>query len=286
MEPWLFFAIATIFTSGLHNFSIKVAAERNYNVSIINLYTYIISSTLLWIYLIFHLESVNFSNIHIILLLAIWNSFTFFLSLFTRVKAMQKVDAVIFFPLYKTFWPIIITLISIFFFKEILTTKEIIWIIIWISVPLLLITNSEKKRQNHLFLWVTFIILTAILTAFSSSLLKEAMVKWFDPASLIFISSIFGFIFSLISLKIFKKEKKKYNKKWIWKVAIISWLLHLASFATFTLSLTWNLAVVFTISSFSILIPIILSIIVYKDHFNIKKWIVIILSIISIILFI
>jgi len=28
METWLIFAIATIFTSGLHNFSLKIAAEK------------------------------------------------------------------------------------------------------------------------------------------------------------------------------------------------------------------------------------------------------------------
>jgi uncharacterized membrane protein len=63
-------------------------------------------------------------------------------------------------------------------------------------------------------------------------------------------------------------------------------IFHFLAFMTFQKALTGNLAVVFTINSFSILIPIILSIIFYKDHFNKKKAFVIALSIVSIILFI
>jgi uncharacterized membrane protein len=48
----------------------------------------------------------------------------------------------------------------------------------------------------------------------------------------------------------------------------------------------WNLAIVSTITSFSILIPIVLSVIFYKEKMTYKKAFVIFLSIISIILFI
>ena len=286
MENWLIFAIANIFLSGLHNFSMKIAAEKKYDISIINLYSYAIWIIILWTYLLFNITEVSFNNIYIIILLAFWNWLLFFLSMFSRVESMKNIDTVIFFPLYKTFWPIIVTIISVSFFKEILSIKEIIWIILWIIVPLLLITNSEKKRQKNLYVWVMLVLITAILTAFSSSMLKEARVQEYSIVLLLLFSSIFWLLFSIISYKYLKKKKMKFNKKWIKKFSIISGFLHLLSFVTFTLALKWNLAIVFTIWSFSILIPIVLSIIFYKDHFNLKKWLVIILSIISIILFI
>jgi len=287
MEIWLIYAITTIFVSWLHNFTLKVAAERNYNVSIINFYSYLIGIIVLGWYILFNLDNIDYTNIYFITLLAFWNSLFFFSSMFSRVSAMKNIDAVIFFPLYKTFGPILIIIISFFFFKETLEFKEIIWIIIWISVPLLLITSSENKRQKNLLLWVILVLITAVLTAISSSISKEIMIRNFDVWLYLFISSIFGLIFSIISYKIFtKNNNKKYNNNWIIKISVISWILHLASFISFTLALEWNLAVVFTIASFSILIPIILSIIFYKDHFNLKKWIVIVLSIISVLLFI
>lgn len=287
MELWLIYAIITIFVSWLHNFTLKIAAEQNYDVSVINFYSYLIWVIFLWWYMLLNFNNIDLSNIYIISLLAFWNWLFFFLSMFSRVSAMKNVDAVIFFPLYKTFWPILVTIISVFFFKEVLEIKEIIWIIIWISVPLLLITNVENKRQNNLLMWLILIIITAILTAISSSMSKEIMIRSFDVWLYMFISSVFGLIFSSISYKIFTKHKKrKYNKEWLVKLSIISWILFLMSHISFTLALEWNLAVVFTIVSFSILIPIILSIIFYKEHFNLKKWIVIVLSIISVLLFV
>ncbi len=286
MDFWIISAIITIFVSGFHNFTLKIAAERNYDVSIINFYSYLIWIILVCIYVLWNFNNIDFSNIYIIWLLAFWNALFFFFSMFSRVEAMKNVDTVIFFPLYKTFGPILITFISIFFFRETLEFKEIIWIIIWISVPLLLITNSENKRQKNLLLWVILILVTSILTAVSSSISKEIMIKDFDVSLFLLINSIFGLIFSVISYKFLKKRKKIYNEKWVIKLSIISWFFHLLSFLFFILALKWNLAIVFTICSFAILIPIILSVIFYKDHFDFKKWLVIALSIISIILFI
>jgi len=285
METWLIWAIVVIFVSGFHNFTLKIAAERNYDVSVINFYSYLISIIFLWLYLIYDFKNIDFSNIYTVMFLALWNSLFFFLSMFSRVKAMKNVDTVIFFPLYKTFWPILVTIISLFFFKEILETKEIIWIIIWITIPLLLITRSEDKRQKDLYLWIIFILITSIATAISSSMSKELMVEHLNIYLYLFIGSIFWLFFSIISY-IFITNKKKHNKKWLLKIWVISWFFHLASFISFNLALAWNFAVVFTISSFSILIPIILSVIFYKDHFDLKKGLVIVLSIISIIMFI
>jgi uncharacterized membrane protein len=286
MESWLIFALANAFISWLYNFTHKIAAERNYNISIMTIYTYLVWIIIFWTYLLFKYQNIDFFTIKNIAIFAFWNSLFFILSIFSRIKSMKNIDTVIFFPLYKTFWPILVTLLSIFYFKETLEPKEIIGIIIWIIIPLMLITNSENKRQKNLYLWVVFILITSVLTAISSWISKEFMLQSYNIVIFLFVWSIFWLIFSIFSYYYFNSKKKKYNNVWIWKFSIICWVLHAIWYACFTLALTWNLAVVFTISSFSILIPIILSIIFYKDHFDLKKWLIIILSIISIILFI
>ena len=285
METWLIFAIISVFAAWFYNFTFKIAAEKNYDVSLMSIYSYVIMTILFWAYIIF-INNINLNNIWIVILLALVNATFFFMSSLTRVRSMKNIDTVIFFPLYKTFWPIIVTIISIFFFKETLNIKEIIWIIIGITVPLLLITSTENKRQKNLFLWIILVLITAILTALTSSASKEIMVQWLSWSLYLFLTSIFWVFVSIISYKSKNNKNKKYNKEWFIKIAIINWILQFLAFASFMLALEWNLAIVFTINSFSILIPIILSIIFYKDHFNFKKWIVILLSIISILLFI
>lgn len=285
MEIWFLFAIVSIFTSGLHNFTLKVAAENKYNISILNIYSFLIVIVCIGFYLALNIDQITLSLTKPILILSSLSWLLFYLWMFSRIEALKNVDTVIFFPLYKTFWPIIVTMISIFFFHEQLEIKEILWIILWVSIPILLVTNSEKKKQINLMLWLILIIITSILSAIGSWISKEVMIQEYNVALYLFITSIFWFIFSVISYKL-SKNKQKNSHKSMWKLSLLSWILYLSSYITFMYALQWNLAIVFTINSFSILIPIILSIIFYKEHFDFKKWCVILLSIISILLFI
>jgi len=112
------------------------------------------------------------------------------------------------------------------------------------------------------------------------------MVREYNIFVFILFSSFFWLLFSKISYLHQKRNNKIHNWEWIVKFSIISWVLQLLSFFFFTSALEWNLAIVFTINSFGILIPIILSVFFYKEHFNLRKGLVILLSIVSVMLFI
>lgn len=289
MEIWIIYAIVSAITSWFYNFTFKVIAKYNYNTPLITYYSYISWALIAWLWLIYYLQNntITINEFIFIWILALFNTLLFSLSIFSRVESMKNIDTVIFFPLYKTFWPIMVTMVSIFFFKETLDLKETLWIIIGIMVPLLLINNRENKVQKNLLYWVILVIITSILTVFSSIAVKQTIIMNFSIELFIFLTSLFGIFFNYIIYKLrFKKHNQKYESKWIIKFSIITWLLHFLSFVFFAEALVWNFAIAFTINSFSILIPIILSIIFYKEHFNLQKWIVIFLSIISIILFI
>ncbi len=115
------------------------------------------------------------------------------------------------------------------------------------------------------------------------------MIRNLDLSLFVFFWAFFWFLSSIIIYKFDKAKKNlKYEKqnKDIIKFSVFQWVIHFFAFYFFIKALEWNLAVVYTINSFSILIPIILSIIFFKEHFSFKKAFVIVLSIISIILFI
>ena len=209
----------------------------------------------------------------------------FYLSVLTRIKSMENIDNVIFYPLYKTFWPILVTLISIFYFKESLDFYESLWIVLGICIPLLLISRAESKLQKNLFLWIMFMLLTALVWAVAPIFVKLANNQWFDTMTYVFISFVIGIFFSYLWFVYEKKTNKISNQEWVGKFAIIIWVLHFMTFYSYTKAFEGNIAIAFTINSFAILIPIILSIIFYGEHFNFKKWVVIVLSIVSILLF-
>lgn len=291
METRLIYAIILIFIWWIYNFILKIVAEKKYNIWDLAFYWYIIWIIISLIFIFWKNISIySLQNIWIIIFIWFFNSSLFILTLLTKVQGMRSIDTVLFFPIYKTIWPIIVTIFSLFVFWETLSLKEAIWIALWILVPLLLITKKEKMIQKNLSRWLAFVFLTAILTAFVSFWTKFAMDKWVNLEYLVLSICTFWAFFSYLYNKFFyiKDVKNIKNKttKWFIFFIIISWILNFFGFYLFALAMEWNLAIVFTVHSFSILIPIILSITFYKEHFDFKKLFVIFLSIISIILFI
>jgi len=289
METWILWAIVSVFTGGLFHFLWKITAERNYDSNRVNFLSYIFCSFfMLWIVL-YQWDFSLRGNLALLILVAFWNIAFYSTSFLTRVYAMKHIDTVIFYPLYKTFWPILVTLISVFLFNESLSSREILWILVWICVPLLLITKRENQIQKGLYIWLTMVVVTSILTSISSVMAKLVQEIPLDITLFLFFNYIIWVPFSFLLSKIKKKTHKRnveYNVTWIYIFSAFMWFVNIIAFYTFIKAIEWNLAIAFTINSFAILIPIILSIIFYGEHFNLKKWIVIALSIVSILLFI
>ncbi len=288
METWVLYAIFSLFTAGIFNFGYKVITKRWYNTSYTSFFTYLSAAFFSGLYYLYtYWDSLYVFSWYIILFFAFGNTFFFFLSTLSRVKALYNVDTVIFFPIYKTFFPILMTIFSFFILNENLNWKEFLWIIFWIAVPLLLITKSENVLQKNLKLGLILIILTSIFTAIATIFSKILILKELNLDFFIFVALLVWTFFSAVSYKIFdKKSKQSYSKKGIFPFAIALWFIQFISFYTFAYALKWNLAIVVTINSFSILIPIILSVIFYKEEMTRKKAFVIFLSIVSVILFI
>ena len=287
METWIIWAIISVFTGWFFHFLSKVTAERNYDSNRVNYISYIFCTVFMWALLTIQGNFFPWDDFGLILMIAVWNIVFYSSSFMTRVHAMRHIDTVVFYPLYKTFWPIFVTCISILLFKESLSPKEVLGIMVWITVPLLLITKKENQIQNSLYIWVLMVVITSILTSISIIMPKLVQELSLDISVFLFLNFLFWIPFSYLLSKLRKSQKNKsYETKGIYTFSALMWFINIIAFYTFIKAMEWNLAVAFTINSFAILIPIILSIIFYGEHFNLKKWIVIALSIVSILLFI
>ena len=283
----MIWAILSVFTGWYFHFLSKMTAERNYDSNRVNYISYIFCSIFMWAVLLFQGNMFPWDNFLLILAIAAGNIVFYSSSFMTRVHAMRHIDTVIFYPLYKTFWPILVTWISILLFNESLSSKEILWIIVWVTVPLLLITKKENQIQNSLYIWVAMVLLTSILTSISIIMPKLIQEFSLDITLFLFLNFLVGIPFSYLLSKLRRSHKKKqYETQGIYTFSAGMWFVNIVAFYTFIKAMEWNMAVAFTINSFAILIPIILSIIFYGEHFNLKKGIVIALSIVSILLFI
>jgi multidrug transporter EmrE-like cation transporter len=104
---------------------------RNYNTSFASVIAYFIATLISGMYYFSQNPNVfSIENVYIIAFIGFLNTFFYFLSTLSRVESMHSVDTTIFFPLYKTFLPIIVMFISFSVFNETLTSKEFVGIVI------------------------------------------------------------------------------------------------------------------------------------------------------------
>lgn len=289
MEPWLAFTFASILFSGLNTFLLKVVSQRNYDPTFIILIRYILWSVFaLLVYIYSSWWDFNFTLIYILTGLWFIKMFTSYFTAAFKIEWMRYLDSTIFLPIYKTFAIIFITIISLFAFSESLSNSAIAWILLWLLVPILLINKKESKIQLDLKKWLLFTFWSAISVSIWATINKYVNSGWFNAELFTFLFLFFWIFLASYKYKksLLKAKDKNYNTEWMYVFWLIFWLLTFLVSWTFIKALSWNLAVVYTMNSFSILIPIILSVIFYKEEMTFKKAFVIFLSIVSVILFI
>lgn len=282
MEAWFIYWIASVLITWLFTFSSKISVEKNHNPNLVTFYSAIVAF-FSWIifFIISNWKSIDF-KIEIILWAINW--IAYLITNLTRIKSLNYIDTSIYFPTYKALWPILIIISSYFYFQEKFTTNQFIWIILWIIVPLLLVTRNSKSK--NIKKWIIFLLIWLFSSIFSSFAVKYASIFQVNIVLIVVISLFFQTVWSYALLKRNTKNqiKKDFSHHHIKKIWIITWILNFLGFYSFTnaVNLSWSLWLVYVLQSLYIVIPITLSIIIYKEHFDQKKFIAIVLTILSI----
>lgn len=278
METCFIYAILSWIFAGFYSFLNKISAEKNHNGSLVTFYAMTTVFIISFIAFLFTIKIIHFSLL-LLWLGVIWWA-TYFIWSIARIKSLWHIDSSIFFPLYKTFGPLIAVFISFFFFSETLDSNEWIWVILGIFVPIILLWTKNSKKGGNVKLGIILIFITALVTAITWSMWKIVMTEELNLFLYLMILNATGVFASLINVK--QKKTTSYSTVHIKRIWIFSWIILFWSWYCWLQALEWNFAIVFTINSLSFLIPILLSVIFYKEHFDIKKWLAILLTIISV----
>jgi drug/metabolite transporter (DMT)-like permease len=284
MELWFLLAIGSALTSGIGSFTHKVAAEKNHDIAVLSVYASLISAFILLCCTLYFAGLSHFWEFSTII--ALVASITTLATLILKIKSLRLIDAAIFFPLYKVCGPLLTVLLGIVAFRETFTVLEWIGLGITLSVPLLLISRSESSRQKNLLLGLQILILASITAAISTGLSKYGTGITNNLWLFLFISEVFtvGSAFLLLLQKhrtaTFTFFKTESSPAALWLVLVMG-VTQSLGFMTimFAFASGGTLAIVYTISSLYILVPIILSILVYKEHWNVRKAVALALSI-------
>jgi drug/metabolite transporter (DMT)-like permease len=209
-----------------------------------------------------------------------------------RLEALKFVDATIFFPLYKVVSPAITAAIGVFMLAEFLSIREVVGIAVSCAVPLLLISRSEHSRQKNLYLGLTLLVVGAVLASISSATNAYAIGTELSYALPLLVVTHLTSVFLGIGLFL-RQHKFKEMGRALRHVSDMKFLSYsvgmgvLQFFAFYFVLLAFpgiGLGVAYAINAQYFVIPVILSIWFYGEHWNLQKILALVLSVAAILL--
>lgn len=288
-QYWIIFAIITALCIGFYGFSQKMKAEmpeQSDNGFIFYSYLLMGLSGLIWP--IFFGSSLNLMHVDTILY-ALWITIFYIIIVKTRLQSLRYLSSSTYFINYRIASSLWLVIAGISFFSETITLKECIGILIWFVVFYLLIEKKDaKESMSELKKWFGYLLIGSFAVTWVQGLAKSFALSNLDIFTLVFFQGVFWILFVLL-LKWKESYKKVFHiqSRFQFFFLLISGIIFACATIMNNYALIgWDLAIVYKIISYSLFIPIILSIIIYKEQVGIKKMIAFVLTLISIFLFI
>lgn len=282
-EAVLWIIITTILT-GVHATLGKIIAQKKINIALNSVFNFLFSFIFFAIILIFKNQNLP-ENYLLIIYISLCGGFLYGISFIFRIKSLENIDSVLFFPINKILGPILAVLGGIFIFGEYLNIKQFIGVSLSILVPILLINKTEKIRQNNLFIGLIFLFISVISGIVQVYFLKYLLNLKADIFIIVTFMQFFAFVVSFLILFYENKKDKivfKITKLDIY-YGLFSGLIATFSFGTFVKALSLApLSLLYTIHAHYILIPIIFSVFYYREHINFRKAMAVIISMLAI----
>jgi len=285
-ELWFVWAVLGAFVGGLGAFANKIAAQRKYDTQLV-LIVNGLTSLVVFVPLALYFEGTDVLSLPLLsvgLLAGLVTSS----SAFIKIQVLHYIDSAIFLPLFKVLGPAIVIIFGLFFFGESFTVTEWTGLLVSLSVPLLLVSRVEHTRQNNLTLGLVLVAVCAVTSAIAAVLQKYATD--IQAAPLWIVSMIAAGILISASVQnafkykkdVFKMMRTQYSVG-ILHVSIIRTVFAGGGFLLTLLAFVAGgpLGIVYTINSLYILLPIILAIIFYGEHWNFRKALAIGLSVVA-----
>ncbi len=289
MEIWFLAALAGAILAGVSNFYFKVAAKNGYDAEVFTLIGGLVSVVAAGI--VAYLVGAPIIHLHILTFVMLAAGILAATGGIMKVYALRHIDSTIYFPLFKLLAPGLAIIFGVVWFAESFTAMEWLGMALGLTVPLLLITKSENGRQNNLKAGLVFVVLTALASASAAALNKFVIDAGIPVLTGLFYASLGVFLGTIMTI-VFKKGLRStyqhitdgYSAPVFWYGSLRAILIS-ASFGFILYAYQeGSLAIIQTIHSMYILIPIVFSVILYHEHWNTQKALAITFSVLALVL--
>lgn len=287
---WFIFALLSAVFGGLQSFAQKVVAHERHDTSLISATSALISSLLALVFFLITAPGTPLTPM--VWWLGLASGFLFIGFSITRLESLQFIDAAIFFPLYKVLGPALVALIGIFLLGDQVGPQGVLGIALSCMVPLLLLSKHENHRQNNLKLGLLLLLASTVLSAIAAgvnALVVQPNADFALPLVVIAngFAAIFGFVLFFRKHKMVDARREltsALTPRFLWMTLAIG-LTQLFSFYFLLLAIAGDsLSLVYSINAHYILIPVLLSVWFYKEHWNKRKAAALIVSLLALVL--
>jgi len=289
LEPWLIYAIATSICIGFYWFAQKMKAEMSeQSDNGFIFYSYLLMWLSGFVWPVFLQRPFDITSIDTIIYAFLITVF-YIIIVKTRLQSLRYLSSSTYFINYRIASSLWLLIVGVIFFSESISWKELLWIIIWFFVFYLLIEKKSQSESFHdLQKWFWYLLLWSIAVTWVQAVAKNFALSDLDIFTLVLWQWIFGTLFVLVL-----KWKETYKnvlqvadyKQWLF-LLISGIIFGSATICNNYALIGWDLAIVYKIISYSLFIPIILSIIFYAEQVTWKKLLAFWLTFVSIFLFI
>ncbi|MBN2297637.1 MAG: EamA family transporter [Deltaproteobacteria bacterium] len=283
MKSWYILAITALMLFGIERFLYKVSAERRCNTAW-TMFSFmttvaVISTTL------FFLSDRHIPDLQFLFMISLINSAAFFLGTVSQIEALKCIPTNIAYPIIRLN-TILVVLFSTMYFKDQLSTAQILGIIIAICVIFWMTSHSyggeTASRQVTKGLVLTGIALFSGAVAAISS--KFAAVNT-NTLGFIALSYIMGSFFSLFSRKGLHSNAVNSNLKDAVIIGIGMGLVNIGGFYCFLSALrTGPLSIIITVVGMHFIVAIVLSSFIYREKIALSRIAGIALTVIALVL--
>ena len=287
---WFVLALVSTLFAGMHAFGQKVVVERKLDLYLINALSAMVSLAIAFMLFSFTQSwgAVPWS----VYLFGAIGGLLYIAYNTGRMVALRYIDSAIFFPLYKVVSPAAIALIGIFIFLEHVSTWEVVGIVFSCLVPLLLITRHEDKRQKNLKVGVILLVITALAAAVSSAInsyvvkpdISLALPLLIITHAFVLGSGLFLFLRQHHVKNMYRELTSHLTQSFVGIVAAMGTLQFLAFYTLLLAFSGGDLSIVYAINAHYILIPVVLSVWFYGEHWNTRKAFALVLSLAALVL--
>lgn len=280
MEPTFLFALLSALSAGLYSFTTKVSAHLKHHAAQVTYYSAVSSAILSGIYVLS--TSPSFSRLGLVFVVALLDAVAYAGVSITRVDALKFMDSTLFFPLYKVFSSIFAVPLGILVFSDRLSLFEGVGIAVGILAPILLVTKAEHARQGNLKKGLGLLWWSVVFALAATAASKSVPVLGLDPSVYTFIVCALGMPIAHVYYR--KTNRDTHERKYAATVGLLGGLFIFGNLYFIVRAYAGDMSTAFVINSFSTVLVVALSVVVFHEHLNARKIAALFATVVSLVL--